>query len=187
MRYYIFLLLLFTALLTLSAEVLWEQTYLITEYSDELGVTSVTQCADGGFLLSGWWYWDWTPQINSGWVVRTDANGLQQWVDWDTLSFPNNNTNATHVFELQDGSVVSIGCYHTGHPGNPPSGIVWYFTKRNADGQLTNFVSQIDSEIGVRDAILTENDNILLAGHGGGGRDSLSSTLPERCCRTSST
>ncbi|MCD4828322.1 MAG: T9SS type A sorting domain-containing protein [Candidatus Cloacimonetes bacterium] len=156
--------LLFLTALTLSAEVLWEHTYLVGPgWADEIEVNSVSQCEDGGFLIGGYWRTGEPEMERCGFVVRTNADGLQQWVDWDSLQsyYPaNHKTQCLNVFEMPDGSVMSVGGY--GRFSSPDG---YYLIQRDSNGNRIWVEECEDDDIYPKDVIPCSDGNILLSGH----------------------
>ncbi|MCD4828321.1 MAG: T9SS type A sorting domain-containing protein [Candidatus Cloacimonetes bacterium] len=154
--------LLFLTALTLSAEVLWEHTYLVGPgWADEIAVNSVSQCQDGGFLIGGYWYVGGPETERCGFVVRTNADGLQQWVDWDSLmnTHPVDHvTQCLNVFEMPDGSVMSVGGYYSSPEG-------YYLIQRDSNGNRIWVEECEDADIYPKDVILCSDGSILLSGH----------------------
>ncbi|GIP23289.1 Ig-like domain-containing protein [Paenibacillus sp. J22TS3] len=115
----------------------WEKDY---EHDFSVTDMSIAETKDNGFVVTGQ-SWNW-PDIQYGFVLKTDAKGQQSWLK--KLSF-NDENDYYDIIATQDGGSIAVGTQHDRHYNDPKMGAI--ITKLNEAGEevWTKKLSEPDS------------------------------------------
>ncbi len=106
-----------------SGKLLWNRTF----GTGHVATSSIIQTQDGGFAMSGTNIGlPVTNPVYSGWLIKTDSNGMVQWTK--TFGLP---LQTCHAIQTSDGNYVVVG-YAT----NEAKGADTVLYKLNAQGTL---------------------------------------------------
>jgi len=156
-----FLILHFTFIIGLQAQDTWEHEYDPFNM-DGYGGEDVVKCSDGGYAFNGSCYLEdqWNPGYYleyCGFTMKTDSNGIIEWVKKDTVSFTSLNQGSALVQTSDGGFITAVIPWLSGQGA---------LIKRDADG---NREWTINPDMWVYSLDSTSDGNVIAAGAGSSG------------------
>jgi hypothetical protein len=130
-----------------SGDISWENHYRVFGMGLYFVLNSVQQTSEGGFVAGGWRAKP-PQEIEEGFIVKTDAEGNDEWVYTESESI-------SSIFETSDGGYISTGVfdvwppetdhiYYVGLCKRDSSGIIEWDVQISQDGSASSVVQLED-------------------------------------------